>query len=206
MRALISLLIGYFIGSLSPASILGSFTKTDLRKNGTGNLGATNTILVMGKKLGFLVMFLDIFKSYLAAKLASRLFTEFALAGFLAGFGAVLGHIYSVYLHFHGGKGVAAFVGLILFYKPSYFFILAGIAILLMLITNIGVVGPDSAAVLFPVLVYMDSGDPAIALICAAAGLLILLSHRENIRKLQAGDEILVRSFLQKVLFSRLHI
>ena len=205
MCSLISLLIGYFIGSLSPASILGSFKKTDLRQNGTGNLGATNTILVMGKKLGFLVMFLDIFKSYLAARLAAKLFADYILAGFLAGLGAVLGHIYSVYLRFHGGKGVAAFVGLIIFYKPSFFFLLAGIAIALMLITNIGVVGPASAAVLFPLFVYIDSGVPSIALICAAAGALILLSHRENIRKLQAGDEILVRSFLQKVLFSRLH-
>ena len=206
MRFLISLLIGYLLGSLSPASLLARLKQTDLRENGTGNLGATNTILVMGKKLGLLVMLLDIFKSYLAAKIAEKLFADFALAGFVSAFGAVLGHIYSLYLHFHGGKGVAAFVGMIIFYRPGFFFLLAGLAIVLMLVTNLGVVGPTSAAVLFPLLVLIDSGNPAIAGVCAAAGALVLLSHRENIRKIRSGEEILVRPFLKKVLNTHIHM
>ena len=204
MRSLVCILIGYLLGSVSPASLIGSIHNKDLRNCGTGNLGATNTIIVMGKKLGFLVMALDICKSYVAAKLASALFSDFALAGLIAAWGAVIGHIYSVFLHFHGGKGVAALVGMILYYKPIFFFILAGFAIFLMLITNLGVVGPTSAAVLFPALVYLDSGSLSMALVCAAAGFLILMSHMENIRKIQAGDEILVGTFLKKVLFSHI--
>ena len=179
--------------------MLGRFKKTDLRQNGTGNLGATNTSLVMGKKLGLAVMLLDILKSFLAAKIAAGLFEDYSLAGLLGALGAVVGHIYSLFLHFHGGKGVAAIVGMILYYRPVFFPILAGFAILLMLVTNLGVVGPTSAAVLFPVLVYWDSRDAGMTLVCSAAGLLILLSHRNNIRKLKSGDEILVRTFLQKV-------
>ena len=205
MRSLTCLLIGYILGSVSPAAVLGWFKKTDLRHSGTGNLGATNTILVMGKKLGMLVMLLDILKSFLAAKLAAWIFDGYSLAGLLAALGAVIGHIYSVFLHFHGGKGVAAFVGMIIFYRPVFFPILAGFAIFLMLVTNLGVVGPTSAALLFPVMVYWDSRNLSMALICAAAGVLILLSHRNNIRKLRSGDEILVRTFLQKVFHGRSH-
>ena len=205
MRSFICLLIGYLIGSISPSALVSGIRHTDLRENGTGNLGATNTMIVMGKKLGFLVMLLDIFKSYLAARIAARLFAGFSLAGFLAALGAVTGHIYSVYLNFHGGKGVAALVGMMIFYKPSFFFILAGLAIVLMLVTNLGVVGPTSAAALFPLFVYLDSGDLSIAAVCAAAGLLVILAHRNNIRKIRAGDEILVRSFIRKVLLSRVH-
>ena len=90
MKSIICILIGYVFGSFSPAALLSSAKGTDLRHCGTGNLGATNTILVMGKKIGMLVMVLDICKSYLAAKLAQKLFAKFVLAGMLAAFGAVL--------------------------------------------------------------------------------------------------------------------
>ena len=199
MRSCICLLIGYFLGSLNPASLLGRAKHMDLRQTGTGNLGATNTIIVMGKKLGLLVMLLDIFKSFLAAKIASWLFGDYALAGYLAALGAVIGHIFSCFHHFHGGKGVAAFVGMILYYKPSFFFILAGLAILLMLITNLGVVGPTSAAVLFPLFVYRDSGSLPVTLVCCCVTVLILYSHLINIKKIKSGEEIEVKSFLHKV-------
>ena len=200
MQALICLLIGYLLGSISPAAILSQVTGTDLRKEGTGNLGATNTILVLGKKLGILVMVLDIFKSYLAARLCQRLFQKFLLAGMLAALGAIIGHIHSVFLHFHGGKGVAALGGMMLYYNPAYFWLLIAVAIVLMLITNLGVVGPASAALLFPVLVYFSSGSLAMTAVASAAGLLILLAHRENILKIKNGQEILVNSFLHRVV------
>ena len=200
MQSLTCLLIGYLLGSVSPAAILSKCKGTDLRQQGTGNLGATNTILVMGKRLGLLVMALDIFKSYLAARIAQKLFAKFLLAGMLASLGAVIGHIYSVFLHFRGGKGVAALGGMMLFYKPSCFFIFIGIAIILMLITNLGVVGPVSAAILFPIFVYLDSGSLSVAGVAAAAGLLIILSHRNNIRRIRNGEEILVNSFLHRMV------
>ena len=203
MRCLISLLIGYLLGSLNPAALLGKTRHTDLRHTGTGNLGATNTIIVMGKKLGLLVMALDILKSFLAAKIASWLFGDLEIAGYLAALGAVIGHIFSCFHHFHGGKGVAAFVGMILYYKPSFFLILAGLAILLMLITNLGVVGPTSAAVLFPIFVYCDSRNLPVTMVCSCVTVLILYSHLINIRKIKSGEEMPVKSFLRKVFPGR---
>ena len=206
MKILSCLLIGYLLGSVSPAAIVSRITGTDLRREGTGNLGATNTIIVLGKKLGLLVMLLDIFKSYLAAKLAQKLFARFVLAGLLASLGAVIGHIYSVFLHFHGGKGVAALGGMMLFYNPAYFWGLIFTAILLMLVTNLGVAGPVSAAILFPILIYMDSDSLSMTAVAAAAGLLVILSHRENIRKIRSGQEILVNSFLDRVVMPRFRL
>ena len=205
MKSIICLLIGYVLGSVSPAALLARAKGTDLRKEGTGNLGATNSILVLGKKLGMLVMVLDIFKSYLAARIAQRLFARFVLAGLLASLGTIIGHIYSMFLHFHGGKGVAALGGMMLFYKPAFFWLLIVVAIVLMLITNLGVVGPVSAALLFPVLVYIDSGSFSMSAVAAAAGCLIVLSHRKNIQKIRNGQEILVNSFLHRVVLSNFH-
>ena len=205
MKSIICLLIGYVLGSVSPAALLARAKGTDLRKEGTGNLGATNSILVLGKKLGMLVMVLDIFKSYLAARIAQRLFARFVLAGLLASLGAIIGHIYSMFLHFHGGKGVAALGGMMLFYKPAFFWLLIVVAIVLMLITNLGVVGPVSAALLFPVLVYIDSGSFSMSAVAAAAGCLIVLSHRKNIQKIRNCQEILVNSFLHRVVLSNFH-
>lgn len=204
MKTLVCLLIGYFIGSVSPAALLSNAKGTDLRHQGTGNLGATNTILVMGKKLGLLVMFLDIFKSYLAAKIAQKIFANYILAGLLAALGAMLGHVYSVFLHFHGGKGVAAFGGMMFFYKPELFWLVVVVAIALMLITNLGVAGPISAALLFPILVYVDSGSIPMTCVAAAAGFIILHCHKENIMKIRNGQEILVRSFLDRVVLSKI--
>ena len=206
MKSFVCLLIGYVLGSVSPAALLSSARGTDLRHHGTGKLGATNTIIVMGKKLGLLVMMLDIFKSYLAAKIAQKIFTKYILAGLLAALGAMIGHTYSLFLHFHGGKGVAAFGGMILFYRPAFFWLVVLIAIALMLVTNLGVAGPVSAAIIFPVLVYVDSGSISMTAVAAAAGILILLNHLENMRKIKNGQEILVNSFLDRVGLSKIKL
>lgn len=206
MKPLICLLIGYFLGSVSPAALVSSARGTDLRHSGTGNLGATNTIIVMGKKLGLLVMMLDIFKSYLAARIAQKIFAKYILAGLLAALGAMIGHTYSMFLHFHGGKGVAAFGGMMLFYKPAFFWLAVVIAVVLMLVTNLGVAGPVSAAILFPVMVYADCGSLSMTAVAAAGGLLILINHLDNMRKIKNGQEILVNSFLDRVGLSKIRL
>lgn len=121
LETVISLVIGYLLGTLSPAALFAKLKKVNLRKRGTGNLGATNTTMVLGKQYGALVMILDIGKAFLACKLAELLFPELAVAGLLAGAAAVVGHIYPFYMKFKGGKGLAAFGGMILAYNPWMF-------------------------------------------------------------------------------------
>ena len=201
MHALSSLLIGYLLGSISPAAILSIIKHRNLHEEGTGNLGATNTMLVLGKNCGILVMVVDILKSFFAAKLARLLFPQLAVAAMLAGFGAVLGHIHSVFLRFHGGKGVAALAGLIIAYDPRVFLILFGLAFLLMMACNYGVAGPVSAGLLFPVFVWAGSRDLLTALIAAGAGLLVIYAHRINFVRIRTQQERLFRPFV----LARLH-
>lgn len=197
MEAILSLGIGYLAGSLSPSALVGRLNKTDVRESGTGNLGATNTTLVLGKQYGVLVMVFDVGKAYLACKVASFLLPEWEIAILLAGAAAVVGHAFPFYMKFRGGKGVAAFGGMILAFDPWFFLILLINAVILMLIVNYGVVGPMSASALFPVMVGVRSRSILEALVCAVTGLLIMLKHWNVFERMRDGSETKVRDFLK---------
>lgn len=197
LRVLFCLLNGYLLGSLSPAALLARVKDVNLRTEGTGNLGATNTTLVLGKQYGVLVMVLDVGKAYLACKVASFLLPEWEIAILLAGAAAVVGHAFPFYMKFRGGKGVAAFGGMILAFDPWFFLILLINAVILMLIVNYGVVGPMSASALFPVMVGVRSRSILEALVCAVTGLLIMLKHWNVFERMRDGSETKVRDFLK---------
>lgn len=198
MQILASLGIGYLLGALSPAALLSKIKQIDFRKKGTGNLGATNTMLLLGKGYGALVMLVDIGKAFLASKLAKLLFPQLAAAGLLAGAAAVVGHIFPFYMHFKGGKGLASFGGMVLAYDPRMFLGLLCAGVVLMLAVNYSVVLPMMAAAVFPVLVALHSGDLLLVLISAATGLLVIVKHWSIIGKVRRGEEIKVRDFLRK--------
>ena len=200
MQVLFSLLIGYVLGSLSPAALLSIALGRNLHEEGTGNLGATNTMLVLGKNWGVCVMVFDVCKSWLAARIAKALFPQLVIAALLGSLGAVIGHIFSMFLRFHGGKGVAAFGGMILAYDPGLFLPLLAIAVLLMTLCNYGVAGPVSAGILFPILVYADSGSPAAFLTAALAGILMILAHRVNFARIRSRHEQPFRPYVAEKL------
>ncbi|MGN0978833.1 MAG: glycerol-3-phosphate acyltransferase [Candidatus Avoscillospira sp.] len=197
LRVLFCLLNGYLLGSLSPAALLARVKDVNLRTEGTGNLGATNTTLVLGKQYGVLVMVFDVGKAYLACKVASFLLPEWEMAILLAGAAAVVGHAFPFYMKFRGGKGVAAFGGMILAFDPWFFLILLINAVILMLIVNYGVVGPMSASALFPVMVGVRSRSILEALVCAVTGLLIMLKHWNVFERMRDGSETKVRDFIR---------
>lgn len=203
MQAFLSLCLGYFFGTLSPAALVSKLHHVNLKEEGTGNLGATNTILVIGKAAGFFVMSFDIAKSFLAYKLAKYLFPQLMSAGLLAGIGAILGHCFPVFLNFKGGKGLAAFGGLVLAHDPAAFVGLLLFGILMVLIVNFGVALTVSAATLFPVVEYFRSDDLIQVLLCAAASIFILYMHLGNIEKAKNDNDIHVRDYLKNVFFKR---
>ena len=94
VNKLFCVLIGYLLGSLNPAHFLSKRKGVDLRHEGTGNLGTTNTMLVMGKASAAAVLLLDMGKAVLSAKIAKWLFPKLVIAGMLGAFGAILGHIF----------------------------------------------------------------------------------------------------------------
>ena len=114
MAYFIVILVGYLLGSSSMSYYISQFKKVEIRDKGSKNLGASNTMMVLGWKYGLLVGIHDIGKSILAVVLAKHFFPDLELVGFLAGVASVLGHIYPFYLKFKGGKGFASYFGMTL--------------------------------------------------------------------------------------------
>lgn len=197
MRMLFSILVGYFLGCVNPANIFSRRKGVDLRHEGTGNLGTSNTVLVMGKAWGALVLVIDIGKALLSARIAKWLFPKLMIAGLLACLGAILGHIFPFHMHFHGGKGLACFGGMVLEYNPLLFCILVAIGLVLAVIVNFGVALPVSAAVLFPIAAGLLSRDLSVFLVCLAASITILIAHRDNVQKAIRDEDIHIRDWLR---------
>jgi glycerol-3-phosphate acyltransferase PlsY len=209
MQYAIPAILGYLLGTINPAALFGRVKKVDLRNKGTKNLGATNTALILGKKLGFVVMFFDIFKGCLAVIIAKLIFAETAaLSGLIAGASAVIGHMFPFYMKFKGGKGLAAYGGMVLAYDPVIFLILFLIGIICMLAFNYCVALTVSAASLFPVAVALKSiGSPdliASTVIAAVISAIFILRHRSNIIRSFKKQEPTTKFFLQK-LFEKAH-
>lgn len=200
-KFLFCILIGYLLGSLSPAALFSKIKHQNLRQQGTGNLGASNAMLVLGKGYGAFVMLFDIAKAYAASKVAQRLFPEVAYGGLIAGFGAELGHIFPFYLKFKGGKGLAAFGGLALAHDPFLFWSLLILGLILMVIVNYSAAMPMSAGILFPILAGIRSMDITVFLISLAAGAVIVIKHASNVTKGRQGRDIKIREFIKSNLF-----
>jgi glycerol-3-phosphate acyltransferase PlsY len=204
MEYAVPVILGYLMGSVSPAALLGRIKKVNMRKQGTCNLGATNTALLMGKKLGFAVMFFDIFKGCLAVILAKLIFAETAaISGLLAGASAVIGHMFPFYMKFKGGKGLAAYGGMVLAYDPLIFLVLLAVGIVFMFIFNYCVALTVSASSLFPVAIAVKSFGSAdmipqtvIAVLITA---ILIFKHRDNIARSFRKEELTAMEFLKKL-------
>ena len=123
MIRFVCVIIGYIFGLFQTSYIYGKLHGIDIKEHGSGNAGTTNTLRVLGKKAGAIVLFGDIMKTGLAMVLVRILFREkhadiLPLLSLYAGAGAILGHDFPFYLHFKGGKGIACTAGLIIFFHP----------------------------------------------------------------------------------------
>ncbi len=200
MSAIVSIVLGYLVGCLSPSSWVSKRRNVDLTQEGTGNLGATNTAIVLGKKAGIFVMAFDILKSFFSYKIARWLFPQLAIAGIIASIGVILGHCYPVFMGFQGGKGLAAFGGLILAYRPWMFVLIVTTGILLMIVFDTGVAAPMMGCVVFPILVYLSGGELAEITASAAASMLIACTHWSNFRMAwRKADVVKTREFVARV-------
>lgn len=200
MHAVLSLAFGYLVGCINPARMVGKKKNINLKKTGTGNLGATNTALVLGRKAGYFVLFFDMFKSIFSYKLARWIFPQLRLAGLIAGIGVLIGHAFPVFFRFQGGKSLASFGGLVLAHDPLQFVILLTLGIIMSLILNYGVYLAVTATTLFPVLSFLRSGDWKVFLATAVAGGIVLLLHTGNLRRAITGeDPIHTRDGLKKI-------
>ena len=204
MEAILSLGMGYCIGCISPAAWLGKKKNVDLKQEGTKNLGATNTAIVLGRAAGVFVMCFDILKSYLSAKLAKLLFPHLAAAGLIACLGAIIGHCYPITMHFQGGKGLAAFGGMVLSYRLWFFPVIVLPGLVLMAIFNTGAAMPFLATLLFPLLIAFSDGCWQEILVAVIAGAFILFMHRDNLKRAREKNDVVPFSeFLKNTLFKK---
>lgn len=204
MERIICLVIGYVFGLFQTAYIYGKLHGIDIRNYGSGNAGTTNTMRVLGTKAGLLVLLCDIVKCILAVVVAGLIFGEshpdmIYLLKIYAAAGAILGHNFPFYLHFKGGKGIAATAGLILSFHP--YLIPMGVILFFGAFFTTHYVSLGSLLVyagFFIELIVLGQMDVfgmsqnlliEMYVIAGALTIMAYYKHRENIKRLLSGTE-----------------
>jgi glycerol-3-phosphate acyltransferase PlsY len=183
---LLALALGYLFGSIPFGLVLTRVAgKGDIRDIGSGNIGATNVLRTGSKWLAALTLVLDCLKATAAILLAERLLGDETAA--FAATGALIGHLYPVWLGFRGGKGVATFLGILIALLPIAAGVYAAIWILLLLTLRISSVAGMTAAASAPIAAAILHSSLLPMLLGFAV--LVLWKHRENIARLLAGKE-----------------
>ena len=181
---------GFFLGSLPFGFWLAKAKGVDIRKKGSGNIGATNVGRILGKEWGYLVFALDALKGWLAVWVAAEFFQAGDGGSVLTGMAAVAGHVFSPWLDFKGGKGVATSAGVLLGLAPAVLFSSALIWGASFAVKRIVSVSSLLAATAFPFLVmYLEPGRKVLLLAAFALGGLVWYRHRDNLHRLMAGTE-----------------
>jgi glycerol-3-phosphate acyltransferase PlsY len=195
MMTFIFILLAYLLGSIPFGLIAGFKVKgLDLREHGSKNIGATNVFRVVGKKWGIAVLLLDALKGYAACMLpvvfGQPLTTPFQI---LLGVTAILGHTFSVWLKFKGGKGVATSLGVFLAIAWAPTLITFGLWALCFAITHVISISSLLAALIFPAMIFWRyAGTPDLKFllpISLALAAFIFYTHRANIQRLRQGSE-----------------
>lgn len=186
--------IAYFIGNISPSTIMAKRRGLDIKKEGSGNAGTTNALRVMGKKAGAITCIVDILKG-VAAVLIGMLAAG-PVGGYLCALCVFLGHVWPIVYKFRGGKGVATAFGAVLMVNPLLALIALGIVIIVVLISKRMSVGSIVGCIAFAILsIFLEPGFFVYALVMAV---IMLVKHRANIVRLMHGEEPIMSIFEKK--------
>jgi glycerol-3-phosphate acyltransferase PlsY len=187
--------VSYLIGSLPTGYVAGLLRGVDIRTAGSGNIGATNVFRVLGNVAGISVLAVDGVKGFAAARwvplLAEKCFPGAAAdnLALAAGAGAVLGHVYTCWLKFQGGKGIATSAGVGFAWAPAACAVTLAIWGIVFAATRYVSVASIAAAVLLPVMVWLFQYGTKMTIVMTALGVLAIYKHKGNIRRLLAGTE-----------------
>lgn len=192
---ILTIFISYLIGSIPSGYLAGRARGIDVRTAGSGNIGATNVFRVLGKTAGICVLLADGVKGFAAAKGVPILVMLFfsgasrenlALA---AGAGAVLGHIYTCWLKFKGGKGIATSAGVGFAWAPEACLTALATWGIAFVCTKYVSIASIAAAVVLPLAVWFFHGGPKMTLVMSGMAVLAIYKHKANIRRLLDGTE-----------------
>jgi glycerol-3-phosphate acyltransferase PlsY len=208
---ILTALAAYLLGSIPTGFLAAKVRGIDIRAVGSGNIGATNAMRVLGKPTGMAVLLMDALKGWIACILGAYICAYFAPTfavlssntdastelsvplerlAIIAGICAVLGHNYTCWLKFKGGKGIATTAGVYLALAPWAVLVALIVFILAVLLTRYVSVGSISAAAALPATVWiMSPGNLLLGIVTTALGALAIYKHKSNIQRLMAGTE-----------------
>jgi len=190
MSWLASLAMSYLIGSISFSYLLGKkLAGIDIRTQGSGNAGATNTLRVLGPVPAVIVLILDAAKGLAAMGLAHWLSGGSPLVFAFAGIFAIIGHNWPVYHGFRGGKGIATTLGVSIGLSPTAFLIAALVTVLVIYLTRYVSLGSLVYVTIFPLLLYFFGSEPAYVWVSLLIALFAYVRHSSNIANLIKGTE-----------------
>lgn len=189
LHFLLGFVLGHVCGSVpSGLWLVQAFHGIDIRNYGSKNIGTTNVFRTVGPKTAVLVLIADAFKGILAVGIMSYLFHN-PLLDVITALGALLGHNYSLFLGFKGGKGVATALGLLIFMMPKVAVASFGIWLVCVLLTRFVSLGSIMAAIFTPPLAWYLGYPSAYVIFSVVAAFFVVLRHKENIHRLLTGTE-----------------
>lgn len=198
VKVIICLILGYAFGCFSTGYVVGKINHLDIRKYGSGNIGTTNALRTLGKKAAAVTLLGDVIKCIIPTLLIRFLIfpgdADIELLALITGVGAVLGHNYPFYMHFKGGKGIAAMSGAIIMFCVFNDWRIVPFELALFIVTvaisRYVSLGSLFISIAFPVWVAFDTGfDVPMILVSCIYTLSAFYSHRENIKRLLNGTE-----------------
>ena len=190
-------ILSYLLGSIPTGFLVARARGVDIRTAGSGNIGTTNVFRVLGRPAGSIVMLVDVLKGVLGSAVVPLAVLAVAGAGaahretleVIGGSAAVLGHNYTCWLNFKGGKGVATTGGVLLGLVPLAFGVALLVWLVTLVVTRFVSLASIAAAVSLPIAVSLAGGSKVLTIIAAALGMLAIGKHRSNLQRLLNGTE-----------------
>ncbi len=202
---IIFLILAYLIGSIPFGYLIGKLNGIDIRTKGSHNIGATNTLRTLGKKWGFLVFFLDIFKATIFVFITKYIlvwdsdFFTLKIHPMFYGLASFIGHLFPIFLKFKGGKGVSSYLGLIAVYYWPFAIIAFSIFVITLLLTKYVSLGSILAVTLtIPFYWILGVDDPYMIIVVCILSTLVVIKHRSNIKRLLTKSENKTELFKKK--------
>ncbi len=188
ITSLLWIVAAYLLGSVPTGLLLGRLYGIDVRKEGSGNIGATNLYRTVGRKVGVWTLFLDCLKGFLPVLLAAKLGLQDSMLAWI-GLAAFCGHVFSIFLKFQGGKGVATALGVFLALEPLAVLGALVVFLLLVLVWRYISLGSVIAAAAMPVIIFFRPHTNQLLLATTLISLTVIIKHHSNIKRLLAGTE-----------------
>jgi glycerol-3-phosphate acyltransferase PlsY len=203
-------ILSYLVGSIPTAILVARQVRgIDIRQHGSGNAGGTNVFRVLGWKAGVFVIVMDMAKGLFATAILSKFmygalpfenrtpFDDMTVVQIIAGCSAILGHVWTLFAGFRGGKGIATAAGMLIGIAPVDVAVAAGVFTLVFLISQYVSLGSLSAAIAFPLTMFFREnifmvdieGYHTLIFFAIGIALLIIFTHRSNIKRLMSGTE-----------------